>query len=83
MRSVARTFVCLLAILMPAPAMAQSLPRSILFIDEDIHVHPWLQEFIGTIATTFRSEAGDGFNERNGDVATGCEHHDAVQRKGG
>jgi len=52
-----RIVAVLLAILMPISAMAQSLPRTILFIDEDTPIHPWFRHLIEAFDSTVKTES--------------------------
>jgi signal transduction histidine kinase len=56
MRAVVRIVVGLFAILMPVSAVAQSLPRTILLIDEDTPTHPWFRHLIEAFDSTVKSD---------------------------
>jgi hypothetical protein len=59
-RFVARVFVVLFLITAPLSAMAQSLPRTVLLIDEDTPIHPWFRQLIEAFATTIKIESPNG-----------------------
>jgi signal transduction histidine kinase len=61
MRLVVPIIIGLLGILTPVSAMAQSLPRTILLIDEDTPIHPWFRHLIEALDSTVKTESDHVF----------------------